>query len=54
MLGNLLVTCYDVVAMIFQLVANSSDTRLLAFPTNNITLLGRQDLNMIGPIDLVI
>jgi hypothetical protein len=32
MLGNLHVTCYDV-AMIFQLVANFSDTRLLAFPT---------------------
>jgi len=33
MLGNLHVTCYDVVTMIFQLVANFSDTRLLAFPT---------------------
>jgi hypothetical protein len=32
MLGNLHVTCYDVV-MIFQLVANFNDTRLLTFLT---------------------
>jgi hypothetical protein len=54
MLSNLHVTFYDVLAMIFELVANFSDTRLLAFPTKKITLLGTQDLDMIGPIDLVI
>jgi hypothetical protein len=54
MLGNLHVTCYDVVTMIFQLVANFSDTTLLAFPTKQYHIVRTQDLNMIGPIDLVI